>query len=168
MRVQTMDPFSFSIRSMQGLGNSNGRGVRQDETGWRKADLPVVLNGEVLAEDHAVFLEPLAAVRLGGVDGCIDPEDHQLVVATAVGAVEEGLPRQGADLDAVGTQGATARADLQPVRVRRLQGKSDAMGAVVLEADVVHVRLREGRVEDDLRVRLCRDQPRQPPAQGWG
>ena len=42
--------------------------------------LRVVLDGEVLAADHAVSLEPLAAELLGGAVGGVGPLDRDAVV----------------------------------------------------------------------------------------
>ena len=57
--------------------------------------LGVVLNGEILAADHAVTLEPFAAELLGGTVGGVRPLDRHAVVVRVLGSELERVARDG-------------------------------------------------------------------------
>ena len=117
-------------------------------------DLRIVLDGKVLAADHAVALEPLAAELLGGSLGGVGPLEGDAVVVRVLGAELEGLAGDGEHLRLLGVEAARRRVHGQALHVRRLDRPPDAVRPVVREADVVDVLLGEGRVVDDLRIPL--------------
>jgi hypothetical protein len=109
----------------KGKGKKKERGIRE---GIRKGDKGsgVVLDGEVLATDHAIALEPLASELLGGAVGGVGPLDGDAVVVGVLLAVGERVARDRDEHRLLRVENARGRIHAETLHVGRLEGPADA------------------------------------------
>ena len=91
----------------------------------RIAHLGVVFDGEVLAADHSVSLEPFASEGLGSSVGGVGPLDGDTVVVGVLLSVGEGIARDGHQDGFLGVENSTGGVHSQSLHVGRLDGPSD-------------------------------------------
>ena len=119
--------------------------------------LGVEFAGDVLASDHSVSLEPFAAELLGGALRSVRPLDGDAVVVGVLRLVVERVAADGDHGRLLRVETAGGRLEGETLGVGRLESESDPAGSEVGDADVVDVLFREGRVPDELEVRLGQD-----------
>ena len=91
--------------------------------------LGIVLDRQILAAHHAIALEPLATELLGGSLRRVGPLDGDAIVLRVLGAEVEGVAGDSHQHGLFRIEHSTRRIHSQTLRVRSLDGPSNATTA---------------------------------------